>query len=64
MKKLFHQCDRDKIIRDNVPSVGDQLDAIWNILRADPRYRAAVETDPVFKLIMELKAKYPKMTQE
>lgn len=64
MKKLLHQSDRNQIIRDNVPTVGDQLDAIWNILRSDPKYKDAVENDPVFKAIKELKTKYPKMKQE
>lgn len=61
MRKLTHTSNRNEVLSEKLPTIGDQLDAIWNILLSNPATKDAVEADPVFQRISDMKAKYPKV---
>lgn len=60
--KITHTRNRNELLAKDLPSTGDQLDAIWNLLiNLSPQMKAAVEADPVFQSIQSIKtSRYPK----
>lgn len=61
MKTIVHTSNRKQLLDKTLPPAGDQLDAIWNLLLANPAMKAAVLADPVYAKITAVKAKYPKV---
>lgn len=61
MTTIVHTTDRKALLEKTLPSTGDQLDALWNLLLNNPALKAAVQADPTFLKIAAVKAKYPKV---
>lgn len=60
MKKLKHTEDPDRLRRERMPEVGEQLGAMWKILAA--RFPETLD-DPVYKQVIAAKAAIPKGTK-
>ncbi len=57
--KITHRPDPAPLRRDAYPSIGDQLDAIWKALRANPDLLPP-DTQAMLQKIDEVKTNYPK----
>lgn len=58
MKRVVHRENRDKLLAERLPTVGDQLDAIWKLLLSMDANK--VQADSVYQRIMHIKSTLPK----
>lgn len=62
MKKLTFRRDYAEARRTEYPEIGEQLDAIWKALAADPK-RLPLEAQAMLARIDTVKTRFPKPEQ-
>lgn len=58
--RINHTADYRKCRAKEYPDVGDQLDALWKVLQANPTVSIPEEAQGVVARIGEVKRKFPK----